>query len=72
MNGPENEETTAEAVVRRYEVELSATVYTTVDVEADSEEAAEAEALDRVKFAYYGWDDDPAFPQVESVREAEA
>jgi len=52
---------------REYEVTLSGTTYTTVTVEAATEEDAAAAALERVKFAYYDWDDDVSFPEVESI-----
>ena len=72
MSAPDKD-TTSEAaqppVLKRYSVTLSGTTWTTVDVEAESEEEAAEQALETVKFAYYGWDDDIAFPEIDSIDE---
>ena len=62
-------ETTAEAVEKRYDVDLSGTVWTRVTVSAENEEAAGDAALELVKFAYYDWDDDPLYVTVETIME---
>lgn len=74
MSGVADEsETTAEAVVKWWNVSLSGTVYTTVEVEAATQDEAEREALSQVNFMHtWVWDDDVSGIMVDEIAEVEA
>lgn len=73
MSDTANEQEAAEPPVKKrmYCVELSATVYTDVEVEAENEDEAHDLAKEEVRFAH-SWDDDVSGIAVESVTELEA